>query len=97
MRIRRLGVAAGRAVDRAPFSPTGEQEGCHGDRHCAHLGVDWVDLTLCIGHPDNSRFWVHLKWFIRLQFHQASAESLVFSDVRNHQFIICSSQFGREL
>jgi hypothetical protein len=37
--------------------------GSSGDRHCGHLGVDWVGLDGFLGHPANRRcsFQVVLK------------------------------------
>ena len=35
----------------------------HGHKHCGHVGADWLVLSRCLSHSDNSRcsFWVALK------------------------------------
>ena len=33
---------------------------CHERRRCAHLGLDWVGLTLCLCYSDNSCLCVPL-------------------------------------
>jgi hypothetical protein len=40
-------------ADRASFDRGGM--GSDGDRHCRHLGVDWVGRNVVLGRPDNNR------------------------------------------